>query len=254
MKSGPNCDRLTVLSCLAAVGLGSYLLLEPPRWWLLPLTLAMGVGAWLLIKDHPTLSVEGPLSALAFAPLPALIAPAAALSLEPVLQGGWVILGAAAAGALVFGAVAAEWHTVVLGRRTARARVALNLLCYLAAFALYNSTDLLGFEGAVALGWVGVVTVLLSVELIREGATDNARTWLYALASGVVLMEIRWTVAFWPLEGTMAAIFLVPVFYLVTGVIHSYFAGQLNRSTMLEFVGATGAGLAILFGARQLAG
>lgn len=250
----PNYDRLTILACLAAVGLGSYLLLEPSRWWLLPLTGAVGVGAWLIIKDHPALSPENRFLPLVFAPLPALVVPAAAFSLEPIVQGGWAILGAAGAGALVFGTLVAEWYTVVLGMQTARARLALNLITYLAAFALYNSVDVIGLEGVPALGWVGLVTFLLSVELIRESTPDSGRTWLYATVAGIVLMEVRWAIAYWPLEGTMAAIFLVLVFYVVTGVIHSYFAGQLTRSTLAEFAIVTLIGLAVLFGARLLAG
>lgn len=250
----PNYDRLTILACLAAVGLGSYLILEPQRWWVLPLAGAVGLGAWLIIREHPALPPDDHLLSPMFAPLSGLLIASAALSLEPILQGGWAVLGAVIAGILLGGTVVAEWYTVALGRYSERARLALNLVTYLVAFGLYDAEGKIGLEGLGALAMVGLVTLLLSVELLRDSAGSSGRAWLYAAVSGVVLTEIRWGLAFWPLTGTLGAIFLVLVFYLVTGVVHSHFSKQLNRGTMAEFAAVALIGLAILFGVRMWAG
>ncbi|MFH1486895.1 MAG: hypothetical protein ABIH46_12560, partial [Chloroflexota bacterium] len=94
----PNYDRLTALACLAAVGLGCYLILELQRWWLLPLCVAVGLGTWLVVKQHPGLPQVGRALPFMFVPLPALLVLAAGLSLEPVLHRDWVIPGAVAVG------------------------------------------------------------------------------------------------------------------------------------------------------------
>jgi len=100
---------------------------------------------------------------------------------------------------------------------------------------------------------LGLVSALLSVEIFRDAEADPIRSLVFALAIGVIIGEARWVLYFIPLEGFLAAVFILLVFYLTTGVISHYLTGHLSPSVLLEFALVTAAGLTIVIGGRLLA-
>src|SRR5438309_253393 len=94
------------------------------------------------------------------------------------------------------------------------ARLALNVGTYLTAFAFFAvvyTFDVSLVPAAIA---VGLVTLLLSVEVLREAEADPLRALVYAAVIGIVVAEARWDLYFLPLESYLAAVFLLLVFYL----------------------------------------
>jgi hypothetical protein len=96
------------------------------------------------------------------------------------------------------------------------------------------------------------VTTLLSIEVFRDAEADPIRALVFATAIGVIIGEARWVLYFVPLDGFLAAVFLLLVFYLTTGVISHYLTDHLNAAVLLEFALVTAVGLTIVIGGRML--
>jgi hypothetical protein len=90
------------------------------------------------------------------------------------------------------------------------------------------------------------------VEIFREAEADPLRALVFAASIGVVVGEARWVLYFIPLDGFLAGVFLLLIFYLTTGVISHYLTEHLDRGVLLEFVLVSAAGLAIVIGGRVL--
>ena len=63
---------------------------------------------------------------------------------------------------------------------------------------------------------VGLVSMLLAIEVFREAEADPIRALVFATVIGVISAEGRWVLYFIPLDGVLAGIFLLLVFYLTT--------------------------------------
>jgi hypothetical protein len=94
--------------------------------------------------------------------------------------------------------------------------------------------------------------MLLAIEIFREAEADPLRALVFAAVIGVIAGEARWVLYFLPLEGFLAGIFILLVFYLASGVISHYLQDRLSPTVLLEFVAVTAAGLAIVIGGRAL--
>lgn len=80
----------------------------------------------------------------------------------------------------------------------------------------------------------------------------RSRALVFAAVIGVIAAETRWVLYFIPLDGFLAGVFILLVFYLTTGVISHYLTEHLDRSVLAEFMLVTAAGLAIVIGGRVL--
>jgi hypothetical protein len=141
------------------------------------------------------------------------------------------------------------------------ARLVVSIGAYIAAFALYSvvyefNIGLLG--GAFA---VGLASLLLSVEILREatplgttsvGPMSQTKTGavraaaIYPCAIGLVLAQLTWSLHFLPLEGFLAAAFLLLAFYVATGIAQNYLLRQLDLATAGEFAVVAAVGLSIV--------
>jgi hypothetical protein len=88
--------------------------------------------------------------------------------------------------------------------------------------------------------------------VFREAEADPIRALVFAAVMGVIVGEARWVLYFIPLDGFLAGIFLLLVFYLTTGVISHYLTDHLDRTVLMEFAMVSAAGLAIVIGGRIL--
>jgi hypothetical protein len=193
---------------------------------LIPLvvTVLVAPGADGILRTHPEGDFEGDVAGTApYLFLPALFTLGSGLFMEDVLTGYLAVPGVFAACALVAMIMYAD-HVSVDSQDPLYplARLVLNIGTYLTAFAFFAvvyTFDVSLVPAAVA---VGLVTLLLSVEVLREAEADPVRALVYAGVVGLVVAEARWGLYFLPLESYLAAVFLLLVFYLGTGLVQHH--------------------------------
>jgi hypothetical protein len=169
--------------------------------------------------------------------LPALTVLGTGLFVDRAI-GGYARLGSALIGSLAVGIVAfGEFQTVDFGSRWYGAvRLVMAVATYLTAFSLYTvifSTDM---ELPLASLLVGLVTVALAMELLRESRLTGPSSLLVGLAIGVSLAELRLCLYFFALDGLLAGALLIIAFYLATGLVHHLLDHDLEWSTTAEYL------------------
>jgi hypothetical protein len=179
--------------------------------------------------------------------LPTLMSLGAGLFLEDALSGYWVVPGVAVAAVLMAMVQYAEYTAVdAYGRGFAGARFLLNLGTFLTAFAFFSvvySFDVSLIPAAVT---VGLISLLLSVEVLRESEADPVRSLVYAAAIGVIVAQARWALYFLPLESYLAGVFLLLVFYLASGLVQHHLNDDLSPPVVTEFAAITVLGIIIV--------
>jgi hypothetical protein len=241
-------DRLHILAAVLALGLTSYLTIEPTQNWLLLLLSGLAaLGADHIVRDHPKARFKRLDDTALFLFVPVLATLAGGLFLEEVAGGYWT-LGAGLLSAVPFWLILwAEYESV--NRKSPNfqlSRLVLNVATYVIAFLFFATIYDFSLNLVTAAFAAGIVSVLLAIEVLREEAMDTTRTILYALAIGVLLAEAAWATHFLPLEGMPAAVFLLLALYLMTGMMHNYLASRLNVRTGAEFVAVAVAGIVIV--------
>ncbi|GAG15259.1 unnamed protein product, partial [marine sediment metagenome] len=121
-----------------------------------------------------------------------------------------------------------------------------NFAAYVTAFAFFSVVY--EFEvGLLATAFcVGVVSLLLSLEMLREVELEPRPTLLYSTAIATVLAQVTWSLHFLPLESFLAAAFLLLCLYVATGIVQNYLLRQLDLATAGEFAAVAVVGLAIV--------
>ena len=179
--------------------------------------------------------------------LPTLMALGAGLFLEDALSGYWVLPGVLVAAVLMTMTLYAEYMSVdTYGPAYAGARFLLNLGTFLTAFAFYAvvySFDVALVPAALV---VGLVSLLLSVEVLRESEADPMRALVYAAAIGIIVAQARWALYFLPLESYLAGVFLLLVFYLTSGLVQHHLNDDLRTPVITEFAAITLLGIIIV--------
>ena len=252
----PRSGLILVLAVLFGVGLAFYLVVEPTlRWPLLMLMGLVALGTDGVIRSHPDADFRDVSDTAPYLFVPTLLALSAGLFLEDTVVGYWTLVATVVAAIVMGATVYGEYVSVnVEAPAYPAARFILNVATYLTAFGLYAavySFDVALIPAAFA---VGATSVLLAAEVLREGEPELTRMVVLAGAIGLVVAEARWALYFLPLEGFLAAVFLLLVFYLSTGLVHHYVTGNLSRSVALEFVIVALAGLAIVVVGRIVTG
>jgi hypothetical protein len=247
-------DRVNVLTVAVTVGLTAFLVTQPAQSWLLLVVVVLaGFGIDGIVRSHPASSFQSPAESAPFLFLPVLYVLGVGLFFEYTATGYWTVLAGLVAG-LGFGIVAHAESICVdeTDRRYGAVRFVLNILTYLTTFAFFAviySFDIDLLPSALA---IGLVTLLMAVEVIRESDVDTGKVLAYGIVIGIVLGEARWALHFLPLDGFLAAVFLLLAFYLVTGLFHAYLTRQLTRATVLEFAVVTALGTAMVAAAHLI--
>jgi hypothetical protein len=223
-------------------------------WLLVLLAVLAALGTDGIIRSHPQGQFRRPDDTALYLFLPVLFTIAVAVFLEMTVSGYWAI-PAGLGMALPIGLVAhAEYHSVDRDRpEYATARLLLNMATYLTAFlffaTIYGRGPELGLPARAVL--VGVASLLLAVDVLREEAMDAPRTLIYALAVGALLGQVAWAVHFLPLEAMAAAVLHLLAFYLVVGIMHHYLGERLTLRTASEFWGIASLGMALVVVAHR---
>ena len=252
LKGRSRAGRIPLLALVFAGGLALFISIDPTQpYMLLLLTLIMGFGADGIIRSHPRGEFHGIADTSPHLFVPVLFALASGLFLEEVVVSYWAAPAVAGAAVLMAAALYAE-HICVEpdSARFPQARFVLNVVTYLTAFGFFAVVYGLDVDLLPAAFAVGLVSMLLAIEVFREAEADPIRALVFAAVIGVIIAEARWALYFVPLDGFLAGIFLLLVFYLTTGVISHYLTDHLDRIVIGEFAMVTAVGLGIVIGGR----
>jgi hypothetical protein len=244
----PYIGLITVLTVLFGVGLAFYLAVEPTQpWVLLLITGVVALGTDGIIRSHPQADFEDVFDTAPYLFVPTLLALSAGLFLEDTVVGYWTLLATVVTAVGMGATVYAEYVSVDAEAPVyPTARFVVNVATYLAAFGLYASVysfDVALLPAAVA---VGAASAVLASEVLREGEPEPTRLMALGGAVGLLVAEARWAAYFLPIEGFLAAVFLLLVFYLSTGLLHQYLTDGLSGPLALEFVAVAFVGVAVV--------
>ncbi len=237
-----------LLSGVAALGLACYLNFEPAQPWILWLTAALvALAVDGLVRLSPKWVAGGAeaVSSVVYLVLPALATLGLGLFINDAIH-GYSRAAAAIASGVAIGLIAyGEYHTVDFGSRLyGPVRLFLAIATYITAFALYTVI----FSGSMDLGMasfiVAVISLLLSVELLRESRLTGPSSLLVGLAIGMSMGELRLALYFFALDGLLAGALLIIAFYLATGLVHHLLDHDLEWSTTAEYLLVAGVGTA----------
>ncbi|MPZ49579.1 MAG: hypothetical protein GEU75_09830 [Dehalococcoidia bacterium] len=232
-------SKVPLLVAVFSVGLLLYLTIEPTKpWILLVVTALVALGADGILREHPHSARQDDIAwtaPLLF--LPTLLTLGAGLFLEDALSGYWVVPGVIICAGLMAGALYAE-HASIDGDSDVypTARFVLNIVTYLTAFALYAVVYAFDVSLVPAALTVGLVSLLLSVEVLREAEADPMRALAFSGVVGLIVAEARWALYFLPLESYLAGVFLLLVFYLTSGLVQHHLNEDLRPPVVSEFV------------------
>jgi hypothetical protein len=240
----PQPGRIPLLAAVYALGLVLFLAVEPTKSWLLLLvTVFVALGTDGVVRTHPRSVFRDAIDTAPHIVVPAVAALAFGFFLEDTVEGYWLLLAALVAGVIMAGVIYAEYLSVDSeGGSQAAARFGLNVVTYLSAFALYAVFYSFEVDLLPAAVCVGLVSAALGAEILRGPETmrfpvaqASLRALGFAVATGLVVAEARWALYFTPLDGFLAAVFLLLVFYVVTGLMQHYLMEHLSRSVIVEF-------------------
>ena len=255
LRDGSRGVRIPLLALVFTLGLALFISIDPVRpWILLVLAALVALGADGIIRSHPGGEFHSVADTAPYLFVPVLFTLSAGLFLEDVVLGYWAAPAVLGAGALMGATLYGEYVSIDPESESFPfARFVLNVITYLAAFGFYAVVYGFDVDLVPASFAVGLVSMLLAIEIFCEAEADPMRSLVFAAVIGVIAAEARWVLYFIPLEGFLAGVFILLVFYLTTGVISHYLTEHLEHSVLLEFAIVTLVGLAIVIGGRSFA-
>lgn len=248
--------RVAILAGLVVIGLLFFLTVARSYPWVLLFIVVLAfLGTDGILRSHPSAQFRSLADTSPYLFVPVLLPLAAGLFFERFVGGYWGIPASLVTGLLFAAVVYAEYHSVDPGEPNyVIARFVINVGAYLAAFALYTVILTYMLAQPVAIAAVALSSLLLSVEILREGEEEPVRVIGMAAVIGVILGEARWVLHYLPLGTFVGAVALLLAFYLVTGLLQSYLVGQLDMGTVLEFAIVAAVGSLIIVVAQIAAG
>lgn len=247
--SSVSSTRIALLTIVFVFGTILFLAIEPSKPWILAVTTVLvALGTDGILRTHPNAVLEQDIAwtaPLLF--LPTLLAIGAGLFLEDSLSGYWIVPGVLAVAVLMAAVLTAEYVSVdPYSPVYAGARFVLNLGTFLTAFAFYSVVYSFDVSLVPAALTVGLISLLLSVEVLRESEADPARALVFAAAIGIIVAQARWALYFLPLESYLAGVFLLLVFYLTSGLVQHHLNDDLDAPVISEFALITLLGIIIV--------
>lgn len=248
----PVTVEAVVLTVLMTVGFLSFVLIEPtPRWLALLGAIVAGLGTDGVLRVARQQPFASGADTTPHLFLPALFALATPVFLEYNVEGFWVIPAALGVG-IAFGAVVVAEVASVRSDEPLHvpARFYAAAATYFVVFALFSLAYAFDLDLAGAVTAVALIAVLLSVELLRDDQIDAYETLVMAGVIGVIVGEARWVLQYMPIDGYLAGLTLLLLFYFVTGVAHAYIVRQLDRTVAAEYGAVALVGVALVVGVR----
>jgi hypothetical protein len=215
---------------------------------LVVLTIALVVtGTRYVLYAHPAVPDRLPRPLYLSWVLPGLLSGLAVyvVHLAPTVRiwsGGVLLLGV-----LVSLAVGAEFIALSPeDERYTRARLALNLLAYLLAFALFYFVYQTRARSLITATAMTGAAFLVALDLLSVADVGEGRVALYAAAVGLIVGETTWALNYWQLNNWAGAFSILLVFYVTSGIAHQHLLERLSRHVIAEFALVTLVALVIL--------
>ena len=242
-------NRSHLLAVVFGIGLATFLAIEPTQFWiLLAMAGLIGLGTDGMIRSQHRAAFRRFDDTAIFLFVPVLLTIATGLFLEEVLVGYWNVPVALLA-AIPFGMVlqAAGQSVDTNAPAYQPARLVLNIAAYLITFFLYAAIYDFGLGLWSATVMVALVSLVISLELLREeDGMETPRAFAYSGAICLLMGQAAWSLHFLPLQGILAGTFLLLIFYMLTGFTHLYLSRQLSPYTAAEFAAIGAVGLLIV--------
>lgn len=217
---------------------------------LLLITLMMGLastGTSLVLHDHPLL-IEHPnrLISLSWI-LPGMLAGLSAylLSLAPTYP---IWLAGLIVSVVAVGLTVSAEHAAIHpdAPRYASARLALNVLAYLMAFAVFVAIYQTRTRSVVTGTLMLLAATLLAIDLLSVAGVKVRRLLPFAGIVGLIIGESTWALNYWPVSAWVGGLLLLLIFYVATNIAHQHLLERLSLSTLVEFTAVTVAVLAVV--------
>ncbi len=259
----PQGGRIPLVAAVYALGVALFLTLEPTRTlWLVIATVIVALGTDGIVRSYGHGVFRAPLDTAPHLVVPVVLSFAVGFFLEETVSGYWDILAALVAGGLMAGILFGECLCIdVENPLYGTGRFLLNIATYLGAFALYAVMYSYGIGLVAAAISSGLVSAVLAAEILRETelmpppvGEKRLRSLGFAAAIGLIIAEVRWSLYFVPLEGFLAAVFLLLFFYVATGVAQHHLTGHLTRVVVREYALVATLGLLMVILGRALGG
>ena len=260
-------DRLSVLMAVLLLGSVLFRFIELPTqvWKLQPLGSPLEIqitGTWLLaalmvglvctgtnliLHDHPLLK-ENPGRPIYISwILPGVMAGLSALLLArapamPLWAGELVVVGIGISliVSAEYTAISPEAHGYPL------ARLALNVLAYLLAFALFTIVYHSRTRSLVTATLTMLTAALLALDLLSVADVRFRQVVLFAGIVGLITGESTWALNYWQISTWAGGLFLLLIFYVAVNVAHQHLLERLSASVLVEFAVIAAIVLAII--------
>jgi Protein of unknown function (DUF5656) len=193
---------------------------------------AVALGVDRLVRVHPQWRFHGPLVTVPFLFLPALLAVSSVLVIGE--SDNTIVVAGIGVPAVLLVALTmiGEYLTVDSGSESYEiARFLLLFSIYVTALLAFVITFIVDVPLVFHIVIVFVVTLLLTADMLREIERDSTALWIQAGAAALVMAECRWVVSFLSLSDVLAGVFMLLVYYPMTGLIQEYVAGRADRRT-----------------------
>lgn len=250
-----NTERTVFLVSVVVVGLALSLMINPPLVWLVAgvLVAMVCVGTDHVVHSHWRIHLRRKRYVLTLLILPALLTFGAFLFIRlPVFATGTaVVAGLLVTAFLLYAVITCQYHTIDPDDSLYPfARFSLNLIGYLVAFSLFAAIYSSKIRSSVSATAIIIISVLISLELLRGTESGVQRTWLYAAIVGIAMGQITWALNYWVISGLAGGLFLLVVFYILSGIVQNHLLGKLNPRLAVEFciVGTVGLSVAMSTG------
>jgi hypothetical protein len=246
--------RCVLAGAVVAAGLVAYLNVRPDQVWLLWLTAALAALAVDgIVRSNRQWQSRGALDSIAYLFLPFIAVLGIGLFVDHAVEGFARVAIGLAGGAAVGVVAIGEHHSVDSDARAFGAmRLLLAVATYLAAFAMYTAVFARDLDVSTGSVVVGVVSMALAMELLREDRIVGPSSVLAGLAIGISLAELRLALYFFPLDDLLAGALLIIGFYLATGLVHHLLDHDLTLPTLLEYLLVAGVGSAAVVVTRSV--
>lgn len=265
----PRYDRLSILVSLVLFGLAlsqvielstrivSFVALGVPttiylssRWFIgVILVVFVGTGIDSIVRSHPRVQNAHRGYSFSFWGLPCAVTVLCLFLLPLSPHALFWLAGLTLSGLVLSLIIVAQYHTAdPLSRYREIARSGLNLAVYLTAFAFYTVIYGARARSLLSATAISLLSAALTAELLRSsGSTwETRRTWLYALTAGIVVGEVAWALNHLSLSDTAGGVFLLLIFYVVSGLAKQHLKGRLARHVIVEFAIVSILGLGLL--------
>jgi len=257
-------ERISVVVTLTLIGLALYFVLKfpaqvvavslfatplslaAPRQWLLAILLAglVMAGTDTVVRSHPDLP-DRRLSYLAsFWVLPGLLVVLAAQTLGLASTPLYWGVGLAGIGFLLWLTIFAGYRDISQVRWAYLWRLFISYALALALFLVIYYTRSRSALSATA---VLFVSGMISLSLLRRVPDSISKTWLFAAIIGLIMGQITWALNYWRTGTLNVGLFLLLIFYVLTGLAQQHLSHRLSRRSLWEFGGVAVVALLVIF-------